>query len=663
MISLKKSAHPLRFLLPLFWICIWNLFSAGKAEAQTPISGVINIYTPITATNLGSNFVTVSSTAGFAVGDTVLLIQMKGATMDLTNTAAFGNITAINNAGKYEFAIICDISGNNITFDQQIINNYSGTGSSQMVSVPNYTDANITGTLTANDWNGTTGGVLVFWVSGTLSFAANIDISNMGFRGGASQEIVYNCNCSSSTSNTAYFYPAAATTQGSFKGEGIANLTVGYESGRGKHVNGGGGGNDHNAGGGGGSNYGTGGIGSRTNNCVSLGACRGQSPGIGGASLNSYYTGAESRIFMGGGGGAGNYADNAAQPACAGANTCPYGGDGGGIAIIHAGTIDGNGYSILSRGQTITSVGQSNGVGGGGAGGVVLLDVAAYTADALTVNVGGGNGGNHSWFTTNANCKGPGGGGGGGVVWHAGGALPGNVTTVVTGGARGAQTGAGCAGGAYDDAVAGAAGSVVANLTATFSSTDYASCNLGPLPAYFSTFTGYQLSNTIRIDWQVSEDLHAVYFELFRSASGQHFELIGTVGANAGAHGNYSFTDQSPFTGSQFYQLRAVDDNGSIIPTEVIEVMFAPQQQLLGSVYPNPAPSGESLFVQLLLAPDARVDYAVSDAAGRELRTGSSTLVAGETKLSIPIEGLTAGMYYVSVRVSGLREYSRFLVK
>jgi hypothetical protein len=47
----------------------------------------------------------------FNVGDRVLLYQAKGATIDVTNSASYGNITSIGSAGVFEFHQIAAISG------------------------------------------------------------------------------------------------------------------------------------------------------------------------------------------------------------------------------------------------------------------------------------------------------------------------------------------------------------------------------------------------------------------------------------------------------------------------------------------------------------------------------------------------------------------------
>jgi hypothetical protein len=54
--------------------------------------------------------VTVDDLSPFNVGDRVLLYQAKGATIDVTNSASYSNITSIGSAGVFEFHQIVAIS-------------------------------------------------------------------------------------------------------------------------------------------------------------------------------------------------------------------------------------------------------------------------------------------------------------------------------------------------------------------------------------------------------------------------------------------------------------------------------------------------------------------------------------------------------------------------
>ena len=230
------------------------LAALGMSASGQSISGIVNSYARVTAINTGTNVVTIDNLSGsiidFDAGQKVLIIQMKGATIDGSNTASFGDITAYNNAGNYEMASIQflnDIGGGGyeITLDD-ITRAYSpGTpgGYVQVVSVPQYTNVTVNGTVTATPWNETqgVGGVVTFEVSGTLTLGANIDVSGQGFAGG-----IVNATADGGCTNSfdyARDAGAGSGTNHARKGLGITDEITNMEYGRANLANGGGGGN------------------------------------------------------------------------------------------------------------------------------------------------------------------------------------------------------------------------------------------------------------------------------------------------------------------------------------------------------------------------------------------------------------------------------------
>jgi|GEM_PF-1060811 len=357
---------------------------------------IINEYTPVTAFDPCNNSVTVGNAMPFAVGDRALIIQMKGATIDLSNTAAFGNITDLGDAGNYEFVEIAAVNGNDIQFTNTLLNSYTVSGLVQLITVPQYTDMTVTDTLTCQPWDGTVGGVLVFEASGMVTLNGDIDVSGRGFRHGAFSLGGGGCN----------IYDFAVPSNnglGGFKGEGVLIYTSTSDAGRGKLANGGGGGNKHNAGGAGGGGYGAGGDGGHAwPGCAN----NTNTGGIGGISMSSY---GSQRLFLGGGGGGGHQNNGAFIP----------GGDGGGIVVFRANSLTGGGI-IKSNGVNAVFSSGDGGGGGGAAGTIAVL--ANSVPNAVQVEISGGAGGSI------AGSEGPGGGGGGGVLLSNGAAPQFNIS-------------------------------------------------------------------------------------------------------------------------------------------------------------------------------------------------------------------------------------------
>ncbi|MCB0572963.1 MAG: gliding motility-associated C-terminal domain-containing protein [Saprospiraceae bacterium] len=380
--------------LAIFLIVFWLSASPPSPAAQQFENNKYAAVTDICGTLLTLKY---RQAEHFSVGDSVLMIQMKGARINLNNNTSFGNvINNYGNAGNYEFNRIEEINGNVVRLRYRIVRGFDKEGMVQLVDVPHLYNQTL-GYRTCAPWDGETGGVLAF-TADTLTLAGDMDVSGKGFRGGiVAQGTTEVCLQD-------YYFHISNVSDGGEKGEGIVLLSDDYARGAGKAANGGGGGNNHNAGGGGGSNYGSGGRGGFWYKCTNnqfLGL------GVGGTSLDNPIK-QQNKIFLGGGGGAGH----SNEGAC-GSGTS--GGNGGGIIIISAKRIDLKGNSIKANGSDALPFDSSpedncDGGGGGGGGGSILISVEQIANQYPKIEVQGGNG-----AAVQAD-HGHGGGGGGGVI-------------------------------------------------------------------------------------------------------------------------------------------------------------------------------------------------------------------------------------------------------
>ncbi|MDB5035255.1 MAG: 5-nucleotidase [Chlorobi bacterium] len=420
---------PFRFLIPsqrrigvLPIALLLHFLLLPAASAQQTVAGIINNYYEVVAMN--SCTLTLNFTGGLNIGDRIIIIQMRGAAVDESESSTYGDVTnGYGNAGLWEVNGVTGVTSNKISLREQPINTYTvGPGRVQVVRLPSTTgDMTVTSTVTGFPWDGTVGGVVAMEADGTITLDADIDASGLGFPGGTSFHGTNASNCSSF---------AMSSSDAGARGTGVAAI-AGNRAGRGAPANGGGGGANHNAGGGGGGNGGAGGLGgaqfqgTQCSNIVLNG-------GVGGHAID--YGSLPLRLFMGGGGGGGHENNG-------GIST---GGKGGGIIIILGGDVKGNGHSIISNGQDAVAV-PDDGAGGGGGGGAIYF--GTYKAlGPLTVSAQGGRGGDAN---SPNEVIGPGGGGGGGALASPAIAtftanLSGGATglSALTGDSHGAQPGA-----------------------------------------------------------------------------------------------------------------------------------------------------------------------------------------------------------------------------
>ena len=564
-----------------------------SSGTTTLTAGIYNRYYPGTATaNAGAVSISVGTSTGtgsaIAAGDLLLVIQMQDAAINTSNDERYGDgtgtagnttgngsgATSYNNAGLYEFVVAKNTvgtGGGTVQIEGKgagggLINTYTNADATttqgqrrfQVVRVPQYYNATVTGVVTASAWNGTSGGIVALDVANTLTFSGgSINVNALGFRGGGGQAL-QGAAAGSGLANTDYRSLASLAANGN-KGEGVAgspqymyngtttvNTSVeGYPNGsraRGAPGNAGGGGtdghpqggttgyNDQNSGGGGGGNGGAGGTGGNTwSSNLATG-------GFGGAAF-PYAAG---RLAMGGGGGSGSRNNSS--------DAQSSGGLGGGIIIVRANSITGTATLSANGGVGVTPT--NDGGGGGGAGGSILVFARTGGLTSLTVTANGGNG-------TDADiggaAHGPGGGGASGVVYLSSAA----GSTSVTGGTAGSTV---TAGNNYG-ATSGATGAPNSSLTESQipGVTSGATCKA--TLASIAAFGAMVESGRVVLHWETSFELGTAGFHVERldPLSGDYVRLNDTLLPaliTSPQGGRYTFVDPDAWPDKTYtYQL------------------------------------------------------------------------------------------------------------
>ena len=165
------------------------LFGTGRDGVYTVNAGQVvtfpQLYLTPTADVIyaGNAFITFASDiSGLRVGDELLIVQMKAGS-DLAY------------AGRNEFVTVktIDTVAKRITLDTALLNTYQPTLEGavvQVVQVKHFTNVTINGELQPASWNGTTGGLMAFRVSGALTGVGRIEASGRGYRGGVLHHMV-----------------------------------------------------------------------------------------------------------------------------------------------------------------------------------------------------------------------------------------------------------------------------------------------------------------------------------------------------------------------------------------------------------------------------------------------------------------------------------------
>ncbi|MEZ4407443.1 MAG: hypothetical protein R3A52_13350 [Polyangiales bacterium] len=146
-------------------------FPAGTTVIDAAMS--VNNTRAAARATAGSVTVAISDSFGaFNAGRRVLLHQSRSAGAD---------------QGRWEVRRVVSASATSLTLDAPLTNTYTtaGTSRAQVVEVAEYDRlvVNTAGTLTAPDWDGSSGGVLAIDVAGDLDVRGTITMNGRGYRG------------------------------------------------------------------------------------------------------------------------------------------------------------------------------------------------------------------------------------------------------------------------------------------------------------------------------------------------------------------------------------------------------------------------------------------------------------------------------------------------
>ncbi len=161
------------------------------------------------------------------------------------------------------------------------------------------------------------------------------------------------------------------------------------------------------------------------------------------------------------------------------------------------------------------------------------------------------------------------------------------------------------------------------------------------LPLSFLSNTAKWNNGQALLQWTVAQDFEALQYTIERSANGTTFTTIGTVAAQqAKDFASYSFTDNNPLRGKNFYRIKAIRRNG--------EPKYSQQATLENTggsfcIYPNPA-SGEVT----LYGPNLQkgvYPVLISNITGQVVYRSAVYHSSGSLRTTLSLPSLPAGIY------------------
>jgi Secretion system C-terminal sorting domain len=176
---------------------------------------------------------------------------------------------------------------------------------------------------------------------------------------------------------------------------------------------------------------------------------------------------------------------------------------------------------------------------------------------------------------------------------------------------------------------------------------------MGPLPITLEYFTAKK-NNTISslLNWKTTQEINTAFFDVERSTDAIVFKKIGKVNAagNSTIAILYSFIDNNPEQGINYYRLRQVDIDGRYMYTPARQVIFDKLNAGTVKYYPNPTNGMLTVELSATNSHETRV-INICNAVGAVINQFKVSASSG-TKMHIDLSRYAKGTYFIQLKTT-----------
>ena len=162
------------------------------------------------------------------------------------------------------------------------------------------------------------------------------------------------------------------------------------------------------------------------------------------------------------------------------------------------------------------------------------------------------------------------------------------------------------------------------------------------LPLALLNFSAKPTDNQVALQWHTSTELNTSLFIIEHSKDGSSFTDIVTVNTIGSGSNGYSFIDNNPANGTNYYRLKSVDKDGSFAYSKIVSAQLTIDNYQL-SITPNPAKD------KVTVRGNHIASVQVVDNLGRIVKTQS---LKDATNPTLSVGSLPVGVYHLRAQTT-----------
>ncbi len=172
---------------------------------------------------------------------------------------------------------------------------------------------------------------------------------------------------------------------------------------------------------------------------------------------------------------------------------------------------------------------------------------------------------------------------------------------------------------------------------------------LSTLPLNLLSFDGQIKNEKVNLRWQTASETNVTSFDIERM-TGNSWIKIGSVRSSGNPSGtnDYSFSDDLPAKGINYYRLKIIDADGKFAYSRIINFEFRISKAFVYQNVPNPF--SNSTIVRYDIAEKAQVKIVIYNVDGSQITVLEDEMkAAGSYQIKWNAGNLPAGNYYYKV--------------
>ncbi len=179
------------------------------------------------------------------------------------------------------------------------------------------------------------------------------------------------------------------------------------------------------------------------------------------------------------------------------------------------------------------------------------------------------------------------------------------------------------------------------------------------LPVTYTGITARNEGKVNRLKWKVENEFNIKQYSIERSVDGRAFKQAGTL--NAAGIVKYEWLDESPFSGTNYYRVLAIEADGKIKYSNIVSAVTSSTGSI--SIYPNPV-INKILNLSFENLSAGRYLVNIFDRTGRKISATFVDYHGGATSKLISLEKASAkGIYYLSVTGNNFDKKIKLLIE